>query len=60
METNQHLTFNLGALNMIKKEGSEYILYSKDGKKKLGRYKTKQAAENREKQVNYSKHKGEK
>lgn len=37
---------------MIKKEGNYYILYSKDGKK-LGKYKTKKKALEREKQIQY-------
>ena len=35
---------------MIKKEGNKYTLYSKDGTKKLGTYKTKKEVEKREKQ----------
>ena len=42
---------------MIKKEGSKYVLYSKDGKKKLGTFKTKEEAEKRERVINYFKHK---
>lgn len=38
---------------MIKKEGNYYILYSKDGKKKLGKYKTKKKALERERQIQY-------
>jgi hypothetical protein len=33
---------------MIKKENSKYILYSKDGSKKLGEFKTKEEALKRE------------
>lgn len=39
---------------MIKKEGDKYVLYSKDGKKKLGSG-TKQEMEKREQQVAYFK-----
>jgi len=42
---------------MIKKEGSQWVLYSKDGSKKLGSFKTKAAALKREKQINYFKNK---
>lgn len=42
---------------MIKKEGSKYILYSHDGNKKLGTFTSKKAAQEREKQINYFKHK---
>ena len=38
---------------MIKKEGNYYILYSKDGKKKLGKFKTKKKALERERQIQY-------
>lgn len=43
---------------MIRKTGKKYKLMSKDGKKSLGSYPTKAAAQKREKQVNYFKHKG--
>ena len=36
---------------MIRKTKSGYTLYSKSGNKKLGTYKTKGAAQRREKQV---------
>lgn len=39
---------------MIKKEGNQYVLYSKDGKKVLGRG-TKKEMEKREQQVAYFK-----
>lgn len=42
-------------IDMIVKEGSKYILYSKDGTKKLGEFASKKAAEKREKQINYFK-----
>ena len=41
---------------MIKKVGSKWILYSKDGTKKLGEFKTKEEAIRREKQINYLKY----
>jgi len=41
---------------MIRKSKSGYTLYSKSGKKKLGSYRTKKAAQNREKQVSRFKH----
>lgn len=41
---------------MIKKEGSKYVLYSRDGSKKLGTYNTKEEALAREKQIQYFKH----
>lgn len=36
---------------MIRKVKDKYVLYSKDGKKKLGEFKTKEAAQKREKQI---------
>lgn len=41
---------------MIVKKGSLWILYSKDGMKVLGKFKTKEEAKKREKQINYFKH----
>lgn len=43
-------------MRVIKEEGGEYVLYSQDGAKVLGRYLTKADAEAREKQVNALKH----
>ena len=42
---------------MIKKVGNKWILYSKDGKKKLGEFKTKADALKRERQILYFKYK---
>lgn len=42
---------------MIKKQSNKWILYSKDGSKKLGEFKTKKEAVEREKQINYFKNK---
>ena len=42
---------------MIKKQKSKYVLYSHDGKKKLGEFKTKKEAEKREKQIRFFKNK---
>ncbi len=41
---------------MIRKVGGKYVLYSKKGKR-LGSYKTRAKALERERQVNYFKHK---
>lgn len=41
---------------MIRKEGSKYVLHSKDGKKKLGTFDSKKAAKKHERIVNYFKH----
>jgi len=41
---------------MIRKSKSGYTLYSKSGKKKLGSFRTKGAAQRREKQVSRFKH----
>lgn len=41
---------------MIRKVGDKYVLYSKDGKKKLGTYGSREAAKKREKQIQYFKH----
>lgn len=40
---------------IIRKEGNEYVLYSHKGKK-LGTFKTKEAALKREREINYFKH----
>ena len=45
---------------MIKKEGTKYILYSKDGSKKLGTFTSKKAAVERERQIQFFKKKGKK
>lgn len=37
---------------MIRKVGNKWILYSKNGKKKLGEFNTRQGAEKRERQIN--------
>lgn len=41
---------------MIKKEGSQWVLYSKDGSKKLGTFDSKEEAEDREREIQYFKH----
>ena len=41
---------------MLKKEGSKWVLYTKDGSKKLGTFNTKAEALKRERQINYFKH----
>lgn len=40
---------------MIKKVKNKYVLYSHDGKKKLGTFDTKKEALEREKQINFFK-----
>lgn len=57
--TTPNTLFNLGLTETIKKVGSKYVIYSKDGKKKLGSYTTKTDAEKRLKQIEYFKHKNE-
>lgn len=42
----------------IRKQGSKYVIYSKDGSKKLGTYDTKKAAKKRLRQIEFFKHKG--
>jgi FMN phosphatase YigB (HAD superfamily) len=42
----------------IRKQGSKYVIYSKDGSKKLGTYDSRKAAEKRLGQIEYFKHKG--
>jgi len=44
---------------MIKKEGDKYVLYSKDGSKKLGEFKTEEEAKAREKQILMFKERGQ-
>ena len=41
---------------MIKKEKNKFVLYSKDGNKKLDEFDTEQAAKDREKEINQIKH----
>lgn len=41
---------------MIRQEDGKWILYAKDGKKKLGEFGSKKEAEDREREVNYFKH----
>lgn len=40
----------------IKQEGSQWVLYSSDGSKKLGSFPSKEAAMKRERQIQYFKH----
>jgi hypothetical protein len=40
---------------MIRKEGNKWILFSHDGKKHLGEFDSKEAAEKRERQINFFK-----
>lgn len=42
---------------MIVKQGSKYVVKSKDGSKKLGTYSSKAAATKRLQQIEYFKHK---
>ena len=42
----------------IRKQGDKYVIYSKDGDKKLGTYDSRKAAEKRLGQIEYFKHKG--
>jgi hypothetical protein len=42
---------------MIRKQGSKYVLFSKDGKKKLGEFATKAAALKREREIQFFKNK---
>ena len=41
---------------MIVKQGSKFVLKSKDGSKTLGTFDTKEQAVKREKQINFFKH----
>lgn len=41
---------------MIRKQGSKFVLKSKDGKKNLGSFPSKAAAKKQERIVNYIKH----
>jgi hypothetical protein len=41
---------------MIRKVGDKYVLFNKDGKKRLGEFPTKDKALLREKQIQYFKH----
>ena len=53
-----NVLFNLGLSETIRKQGSKYVIYSKDGKKKLGTYDSRAAAEKRLGQIEYFKHAG--
>lgn len=57
--TTTNKLYNLGLTETIRKEGNNYIIYSKNGEKKLGTYKTKKEAEKRLQQIEYFKHKSE-
>ena len=52
-----NVAFNLGLTETIRKQGDKYVIYSKDGKKKLGTYDSRKAAEKRLGQIEYFKHK---
>ena len=41
---------------MIRKSGNKYVLRSKKTGRKLGEFRSKKAAEKRERQINYFKH----
>lgn len=41
---------------MIRKEGTKYVLYSKDGSRKLGTFPSRKKAEERDSQINRIKH----
>lgn len=43
---------------VIRKEGGKWVIYSKDGSKKLGEYDSEEAAKKRIQQIEYFKHKG--
>lgn len=45
------------AVVMIKKQGSQYVLKSKKTGKSLGKFPSKKAAEKRERQIQFFKHK---
>ena len=53
-----NVLFNLGLTETIRKQGDKYVIYSKDGKKKLGTYNSRKAAEKRLGQIEYFKHAG--
>lgn len=42
---------------MIRKVGDKYVLFSKDGKKRLGEFKTREEAVKREQVIQYFKNK---
>ena len=50
------LFFSTIIIMVIVKEKSYYILYSKDKKKRLGKFKTKKEALKRERQIQFFKH----
>ena len=52
-----NVAFNLGLTETIRKQGNKYVIYSKDGDKKLGTYNSRKAAEQRLRQIEYFKHK---
>lgn len=51
-----NVAYNLGLTETIRKQGDKYVIYSKDGKKKLGTYNSRKAAEKRLGQIEYFKH----
>lgn len=52
----EELREKLAIQEHIRKEGGKYVLYSKDGKKRLGEYGSREEAEKRLRQVEYFKH----
>jgi len=47
------MKFFYNIMDMIKQEGSNFVLYTKDGKRKLGIFSTRKDAEERERQILY-------
>lgn len=45
-------------MDHIRKEGDKWVIYSKDGSKKLGTEDSEEAAKKRLQQIEYFKHKG--
>ena len=41
---------------VIKKQGYKWVLYTKDGRRKLGEFRTKTEAVKRERQIQFFKH----
>lgn len=53
---NKFRGFSFNVNETIRKKGSKWVIYSKDGDKKLGTYDTKSAAQKRLGQIEYFKH----
>lgn len=57
-ESLKNLNDSMEISETIKKEGDEFVLYTKDGSRVLGRHKTREDAVKQEQAIEISKHSG--